>query len=447
MAYKLEAREGMASGVRRVVAEELDAAIAGLRTRPVSDAAVHEARKSLKKARSALRLVRSDLGDEIRTRENAVMRDTAGRLSGARDAQVMLETLDKVASDRSAGVPAPAAARLRQLLQARRDEMLDASDLESEAAAAADRLDALRERLNQWPLSDEGFGAAGAGLRRMHRQGRRAMDTALNKGDDESWHEWRKRVKDLWYALRLLKPAAPGQLSGATDEASDLSDVLGDHNDLAVLSDKVTEYERELAPGHAELLQAALSRRRTSLQLKAVPLGMRLYGERPKALVRRLESCWQARDSQAAADAHWMPPELVSQVRGILEAKQAAPPAERRKLSAALPGLGFRVGDFEEHVDSHPGGFSVEDFDSLVQRGIVRVGAPPAPGRLASGRNGASAGPPQPSREPQTPPQPPPATAIARLWPSTNVAPDRFVRDGVRLAAAAARWARRRVPI
>jgi len=446
MAYKLEDREGMASGVRRIVAEELDLAMAGLRTRPLSDQAVHEARKSLKKARSALRLLRSDLGNDVRRRETSAMRGAARRLSGARDAQVMLETLDKLAADPRVAVPGPAVARLKELLEARRAQLGGESDLEAEAAEAAAELAAVRERVDEWPLRDEGFAAAAAGLRRLHGQGRQAMDRALEKGDDQSWHEWRKRVKDLWYALRILKSVAPGQLSGPTDEASDLSDVLGDHNDLAVLAETVIEHHDELAPGHAELVRAALARRRDTLRLTAVPLGMRLYAERPKPFVRRLERCWHARDSQAAADAHWMPPELVGQVRGMLEAKQRAAPAERRKLSAGLRGLGFRVGDFEDHVPARRGGFSVEDFDLLVERGIVRVGAPPAPGSLAKGKT--TPPPPEPASEPESAPrrESPSEVQRRRVPPQPSTA-DQLVRGGARLAAAAARWARRRLPV
>jgi len=444
MAYKLDDREGMASGVRRIVAEELDSAIAGLRTQPLSDEAVHEARKSLKKARSAMRLLRSDLGSDVRKRENAAMRDAARRLSGARDAQVMLETLHKLAADSRVAVPDPAVARLKKLLEARHEELRGESDLQAEAAAAADELAGVRGRLDEWPLDDESFAAAAAGLRRMHGQGRRAMNTALTKNDDDSWHEWRKRVKDLWYASRILRPLAPGQLSGATDEASDLSDVLGDHNDLAVLAGTVTEYQDELAPGHAELVQAALSRRRDTLRLAAAPLGMRLYAERPGAFAKRLEGCWHARESQAAADAHWMPPELVGQVRGMLEAKRDASPAERRKLSAGLRGLGFKVGDFEEHVPARRGGFSVEDFDSLVERGIVRVGAPPQPGRLAKGKTAPA--PPEPTPEPEAPREPP-SEMQRRPAPPQPVTANQLVRGGARLAAGAARWARRRLPV
>jgi len=447
MAYKLEDREGMASGVRRIVAEELDSALANLRAEPLNDEAVHEARKSIKKSRSALRLLRSDLGNDVRKRENAVMRDAAQRLAGARDAQVMLDTLEKLEADPRSVLPAAAVRRLRKLLEQRRDELSRGADLETEAARAAEELAAVRARLEKWPLEEEGFDEAAAGLRRIHRGGRGAMQTALKKGDDDSWHAWRKRVKDLWYALRILKPVASEQLSGAVEEASELSDVLGDHNDLAVLTETVREHADELEAGHAELVQAALSTRRGGLRLAAVPLGMRLFAERPKAFARRLEGQWDAREPQAAADARWMPPELVAQVRGILVAKAEAAPAERRKLAAALPGLGFRVRDFAEHVPSHRGGFSVADFDLLVEKGVIRVGAPPAPRGLVKGKakasgNGSKAAPP----EPEPAPEPERSRAIQpRLRPPAQPGPDQLVRSGLRLALGAARWARRRL--
>ena len=283
MGYKLEDREGMASGVRRIVAEEIDSALENLRSEPLSDEAVHEARKSLKKSRSALRLLRTDIGNDVRKRENATMRDAAQRLSGARDAQVMMDTLDKLAADPRSVLPAAAVRKLRKLLERRRDELSQGADLDAEAARAAEELTEVRARMDEWPLKEEDFDEAAAGLRRIHRRGRAAMQTALKRGDDDSWHEWRKRVKDLWYALRILRPVAPEQLTGAVDEASELSDVLGDHNDLAVLAETVREHEDDLDPGHAELVQAALITRRDGLRLAAVPLGMRLFAERPKA--------------------------------------------------------------------------------------------------------------------------------------------------------------------
>jgi CHAD domain-containing protein len=164
-------------------------------------------------------------------------------------------------------------------------------------------LRAVRGRVEAWPLADEGFGAAARGLRRIHARGHVAMRAAYDRGDDESWHEWRKRVKDLWYAARILEPVAPAQLAGFVADADALSDLLGDHNDVAVLAVELERHAAGLDPEQLELLRAAVVRRREELRRAAMPLGRRLYAERPKALARRLAAYWRARDEERAAEA------------------------------------------------------------------------------------------------------------------------------------------------
>ena len=56
--------------------------------------AIHEARKDMKKIRSALRLVRDAIGDDAWRRENDHYRDVARKLSAHRDAEILVESLD-----------------------------------------------------------------------------------------------------------------------------------------------------------------------------------------------------------------------------------------------------------------------------------------------------------------------------------------------------------------
>jgi CHAD domain-containing protein len=377
VSYRLRDREGMADGVRRVVAEQLERAVAELRELDAEDrdAAVHDARKRLKKARSALRLARDDIGQDVRRPENAAMRDAARRLAGARDAQVLIETLDDLSA--RAGGPAPPAGAVRALrrrLVRDRDELAAATQTDEAASAAAAEIDGVLERSRGWPLDEDGFAAACAGLKRIYRRGRRAMGDAVEDGGDEAWHEWRKRVKDLWYSLRILRPVARAQLKGPADEADALSDVLGDHHDVAVLRSALDEHASELDPDDVERLREALDRRRDELRRAALPLGRRLYAERPGDFAARLGAYWDARPLQDAADATWLDPGTARRVRGLLAAKARADAGERRRASAELRRTGFRVADFAGEVPRRPGGFALEDFDRLVERGSIRVG-------------------------------------------------------------------------
>ncbi len=96
MAYQLEARETFSVGLKRIAAEELGGALEGLRGGG-DHSTVHDARKRFKKLRAVLRLVRSDLGRRRYREANTLLRDAGRELSGLRDAQVLVETLETLA--------------------------------------------------------------------------------------------------------------------------------------------------------------------------------------------------------------------------------------------------------------------------------------------------------------------------------------------------------------
>ena len=275
MSYRLEDREGVADGIRRIVAEELDDAIAGLRAGDDRDTAIHEARKSLKKARSALRLARTDLPASTRRTENAAMRDASRRLSGARDAQVMLDTLEGLTH----AIPAPPADEVRSLGRELADRRADlASQLEGDTGLLEDvagELEAIRGRVASWELGDQGWGSIAEGAEIIHDRGRAAMKQALRGDADDDWHEWRKRVKDLWYAGRIIAPITGPQIEGLVEEADELSDVLGDHNDLAVLLE---------AAGDRPGLRAAIVARRDGLRRRRGHAGPPALRRAPEGL-------------------------------------------------------------------------------------------------------------------------------------------------------------------
>ena len=121
---------------------------------------------------------------------------------------------------------------------------------------------------------------------------------------------------------------APEQLGGLVAESDRLAEILGDHD---VASSTPSLAGERLALGHAELLRSAAIRRRDRLRRAAVPLGQRLYADRPGAFARRLDACWQARETQAAADARWLAPEAAGLVRELLERRLQAVGPERRR--------------------------------------------------------------------------------------------------------------------
>jgi CHAD domain-containing protein len=287
--YTLEPDRPLAAEVRRVARGRLSHALDELRGAGTDrDEAVHEARKDLKKLRSLLRLVRAEIGDEAYRTENRRLRDAGRRLSGVRDAQVVVEALDGLAGREEAG----AYRGLREVLEARRSSVEQDRGAREDAVAALEQ--ALR-RVADWPLERDGWEALEPGLRRQYRRGRRAMRAALEDPTTEALHEWRKRAKDLWYHLRLLRGAFPAPLDAAAQEAHLLSDHLGDDHDLAVLLETARGLPEALGgPRGLAAFEAALGRRRAELQAEAFALGRRMYAEPAGAFVKRMGAYWRA---------------------------------------------------------------------------------------------------------------------------------------------------------
>lgn len=216
--YRLEDGAPLNEGIRRVAREELEAAVSALCGRGDLHDALHDARKRLKKVRAVLRLVRDDIGDGRYRAENVFYRDRGRDLAGVRDARVAVETLDALRSRyvRELGVD-PFAVPGRRL--ARRFEDLSRRHLEQERrhehVAAA--LESSLRRVEEWPVCEDRFETIAPGLRRVYARGRRSRRNAAADPTLERCHEWRKRVKYLWYHVRLLEGAWPEVLGGLAD--------------------------------------------------------------------------------------------------------------------------------------------------------------------------------------------------------------------------------------
>jgi CHAD domain-containing protein len=297
VAYRLRNSESPSRGIRRCAREELDNAIDQLTEGVSSDpiTGVHEARKSLKKERALLRLVRGELGDDTYRAENTALRDAAARLSGLRDAQVGLLTLDRLAEPAAGHVPPETMERLRAALAADADGHAP-TGLPALAAAVAVELTDVRDHVKRWHLERDDWGLVSGGLRRAYERGVAALADVEADPTVERLHEWRKRVKDLWYHARLLQPVWPEMMDAQAEQAHVLSELLGDDHDLAVLRERLVSDPTLAgdAPGDLDPLIGVIDRRRADLIAQARLLGRRLYAERPKAFERRMKGLWRA---------------------------------------------------------------------------------------------------------------------------------------------------------
>ena len=293
-AYRLLVEEDVASGVRRTIVGRLEKAAGRLREAGDGDAlaeAIHGARKDLKKARAALRLVRDELGEKTFKRENRALRDAGRLLSASRDAEVKLETLDALVASDAGEAPAGPTALWREALVADRDRIVDAGADQTETAVA--EIEAVAARAPEWKLDRSGWKLLSPGLDAAYAEGLEAFEELGETPSFEAVHELRKRGKDLWYQVRLLRDAWQPVLEPTAEEVHEFTDLLGDHHDLAVLAEDL-EGREQIGSAHKNVLRELIATEQASQLADARALGARVYAEKPKAFRRRLRAYWRA---------------------------------------------------------------------------------------------------------------------------------------------------------
>jgi len=328
-------------GLQRMAVGQLDIAIEHLagerqgKSAVGAGRAVHETRKSLKRLRTLLRLLANEVDEQALALEENAVRDAARRLAGARDAEVLVETLDGLLERH------PRKLARRKSVHIMRERLV--AEREREAARihqSATRMEVLAElrctraRIARWTLADGGpdIAALEPGLDRVYRQGRRRYRRAASGRGDRAraMHQWRKRVKDLRYACEALQRADPvGKQPGARKlagagkrapvskrerrranaaasqgerhlrelarRADELGELLGEEHDLAMLAERVRAERKRPAKGRVPIGRGAqrtllklIARRRRRLRALALGKAERLYRRRPKKFVRRV---------------------------------------------------------------------------------------------------------------------------------------------------------------
>jgi CHAD domain-containing protein len=291
MAYAIEQGERLSDAIPRIVIERIDTARQQLLDEGEDPAErVHNARKRFKESRAVVRLVRFALHEQYSV-ENAWFRDAGRDLASLRDADAVLEALDKLRDIADGFHQRRVLRRLRRRLahSQRRSRM---TDLVSRIENAASQLPVAKARVTVWPVLSDDFATIGDGLRRTYRDGARAVHHAMMERTPQAFHDLRKRVKDHWYHSQLLRNVWPPVMKSYRDELEQLSQALGDRHDLDVLRqvavDQIgfgTDFDLRVLHGLIDVRVAELSER-------AATIGQRIYSEAPDALHNRFESYW-----------------------------------------------------------------------------------------------------------------------------------------------------------
>jgi CHAD domain-containing protein len=302
MSYRLKRGESVPEGIRRIVQEEVDSAAELLSNSngKKRDEAIHEARKSLKKIRGALRLVQQELGPVYRA-ENTRMGNLGRQLSQIRDAKAIIEVFDGLREKYKDSLQRDAFASIRQGLEKNKRETEQGANVDQVAQRSLSALRSAGKRAKNWPLKNDGFQAIAPGLEERYRRGRKAMKIVQNDPTPENYHEWRKRVKDHWYHVRLLESLWTDVMQAHEGSLKNLETWLGDDHNLVVLHSKLEGNPEQYGEQkNIQLFLTLADQHQKELRDNAMSLGQRVYEQKPGEFTRNLSKLWDAWQEQPA---------------------------------------------------------------------------------------------------------------------------------------------------
>jgi CHAD domain-containing protein len=292
MALTFRKNQSVRRAVKRLARKRLCKALNHLETCEKLEA-VHEVRKDIKQLRALLRLVREAMPRSRFRVASRLLRKAAADLGIARDAHVKVSALRHLIAHYKSQLPAHPFFTIGALLT--EDSRSEQSRLSAANAPrkVCQRLKTLCTDSRCFKIKGSGWAAIRPGIERSYDCGRHSCELAQKTDTPQEFHEWRKRVKDLFYQVGLLRPIWPEQLAAVESELKRLSEYLGDDHDLFLLTEPaLLKRFNKKAPKEASYLTALAARRQRQLRSKAILLGSRFYREKPAVFSNRLGQYW-----------------------------------------------------------------------------------------------------------------------------------------------------------
>jgi len=254
------------------LAEEARRDLDSIVTRPVR--AIHSLRTRMKNLRALLLLVKPRIPKPERKTVATLAGSLKDSFSGLRDSH-MLAALRGEFSGARVTVPKERASS-------------QAAERNRRAKADASRLIRMVSKLDLDGLT---WAEVLAAYLRSYRAGRKAMKACERKPTSETFHAWRRPVKDLFYQSQALQPL--DGMKARRRAADRLGDRLGLRNDLHLLA-------AEAKKSGASDVMKKIAKRKRSLEPAIFKAAAKLFGERPGKIAAALERCVKFQPAIAA---------------------------------------------------------------------------------------------------------------------------------------------------
>jgi hypothetical protein len=284
MSFRIEKHKAvLAGGFRDALCGEIARAIKDLdiSRRSSRAAMIHSARRRAKKTRAAFRLLQAAAFPRPLDADHGLLRDACAEIANARSTDAHLIALTRLC--KQTGSDHLRFQRAFDALGKEKRAMF--RNLNAPMHRAATLLKAELARIESWDGASIPWDDVTRGMEKLYKKARTACRKAADDPTRENLHHWRKRLKDLFYNIKLIRDAAPRSGRPLTRRLKKLGSLLGRDRDLALLQEvfDAPGFKREK---HA--LDKLIPERRRKLQENALEIGAKFFREKPADFIERL---------------------------------------------------------------------------------------------------------------------------------------------------------------
>jgi len=289
--FRIYRQEPLSVTFKRVLLEQLNQSLLLCgRYAENPDFMTHEIRKSTKRIRAVYRLFRQAAGNDIYLNGKELYGALGRLLAEHRVSTVYIETMHRLASDNRLPVSL-------NYLEKRIAEQENRHKQLTHLLIREQRLDkqlkqiiqAETQKLIVEPLFSCDFASLTEGLQNTYSKGRKSLELIIQQADTENLHNLRKKVKSLWNQMIMLRPVWPAVISHTVHQFDLLAEKLGIEHDLAELEHFLINERIENSEDQCHILLKFIAKKRQHIQKAIIPLAMRLYADKPGAMVGKME--------------------------------------------------------------------------------------------------------------------------------------------------------------
>jgi len=291
--FSITDNEDISDSIHRILSEQYQFIVDTCNKYDDPHTAIHDIRKSFKRIRAVLKLIKPDIPIEVYRRENTLVRDLSRKFSKARNLHVFAEEFENIMAAGILKLPEETTEKVRSHFKEKEKEAVNLLvDLEIFRIVAI-KTEEAKNRIAEIDFSSLGPHTIYKGVGDVFSWGQKQMTHTQQIPTDKNLHEMRKRIKALMYLVQLIKDVSPDFFTGFYEGLKSASLALGDDHNMAEMLSYIETMDNEIIPwDDKQKLQQYIKSQRQQIQVDVWPLIAKLYTGQADEFARRIKSYW-----------------------------------------------------------------------------------------------------------------------------------------------------------